>query len=71
LPLHAGASAERDIAATGDGVAADIRFRLDQDHRGAGLARDDGGGKPGRAGADHHDIGLAIPPARGVQRHVP
>ena len=31
--LHAGAAAERNIAAAGDGVTADIRFRLDQDHR--------------------------------------
>ena len=47
--LRAGAAAERDIAAAGDGVAADVLFGLDQDDRRAGFARDDRRGKPGRA----------------------
>ena len=59
--LVAGAAAERQIAARGDGVAADMVLCLDDDDRSAGLARDDRGRHPGRAGPDHDDIGLAIP----------
>ena len=59
--LHAGPAAERNIAATDDGVTADILFSLDQDHRGSRLPRDNGGGKSGRARADHDDVGFAIP----------
>ncbi len=59
--LVAGAAAERQIAAAGDGVAADVVLRLDQDDRRAGLARDDGRRQARGARADHHDVGLAIP----------
>ena len=59
--LIAGAAAERQVAARGDGMAADMRLRLDHDHRRAGLARHDGGRHAGRAGSDDDDIGFAIP----------
>ena len=59
--LVAGAAAERQIAAGGDGVAADMVLRLDDDDRRAGLARDNRGRQAGRAGADDDDVGLAIP----------
>ena len=59
--LIAGAAAERQIAARGDGVAADMRLRLDDDDRGAGFARDNRGRHSGRARADDDDIGFAIP----------
>ena len=59
--LVAGAAAERQIAAGGDGVAADVVFRLDHDNRRAGFTGHDGGRKARRARADHHNIGLAIP----------
>ncbi len=62
--LSARASPQGDVATAGDGVAADIRLRLDQDHRGAGLARDDGRGQARRPRADHDDIRLARPSVR-------
>ena len=42
-------------------MAADMRLRLDHDHRRAGLARHDGGRHARRAGSDDDDIGFAIP----------
>ena len=62
--LHAGAAAERNVAAAGDRVAADVRLGLHQDDRCAGLARDDRRRQSGRAGADHDDVGL-LPPFGG------
>jgi hypothetical protein len=59
--LVAGAAAERQIAAAGDGVAADMRLRLDHNNGSAGLAGDDCRRQAGGARADHHYIGLAIP----------
>ena len=59
--LVAGAAAERQVAARGDGVAADMRLRLDDDDRGAGFTRDDRGRHSGRARADDDNVGLAIP----------
>ena len=61
LLLVAGAAAERQVAAGGDGMAANMVLGLDDDHRRAGLARHDRGGQAGRAGADDDDVGLAIP----------
>ena len=62
--LVAGAAAERQIAARGDGVAADMVFRLDDDDRAACFARDDRGRQAGGAGADDDDVGLAMPMVR-------
>src|SRR5580658_9385884 len=42
-------------------MATDVVFRFDEDDRGAGLARYDRGGQPGRAGTDHDDVGFAMP----------
>ncbi|MEI9963419.1 MAG: hypothetical protein WDM92_00540 [Caulobacteraceae bacterium] len=56
--------AEGHGSAADDGVAADVRLGLDHDHRRAGLSRDDGGRQAHRAGADDHDVRLAVPPDR-------
>ena len=42
-------------------MAADMVFRLDHDHRGAGLARHDRGRQAGRARADDDHVGFAVP----------
>ena len=44
--LHAGAAAERDVAAAAGGVAAGMRLRLDEDDRSASFARTIAAGKP-------------------------
>jgi hypothetical protein len=59
--LVAGAAAERQVAARGDGMTADARLCLHDDHRGAGLARHDRGRHPRGARADDDDIGFAVP----------
>ena len=59
--LVAGAAAERQVAAGGDGMAADPRLRFDHDDRSAGFARHDRRRHSGRARPDHHDIGFAVP----------
>ena len=58
------AATERQVAAAGDGVAADVRLPLDDNDRGACLARDDRRRHAGGAGADHDNIGLAVPMGR-------
>ena len=65
--LRAGAAAERNVAAAADGVAADMLLRLDDDHRRAGLARDDRRREAHGAGADHHDVCLPAPSGRGMR----
>jgi hypothetical protein len=42
-------------------VTANVLLSLDQDHRRAGLLRDNGRGKPRRSRPDHHNIGVTIP----------
>ncbi len=59
--LHAGAAAERHVAAAHPRVAADMRLRLDHDHRGARFLGRDRGRETGRARADDDDVGLAMP----------
>jgi hypothetical protein len=62
--LIMGAAAERQVAAAGDSVTADMRLCLDDDDRGASLAGDDRRWHPGGARADHDDVSLAVPMER-------
>ena len=62
--LITGAAAERQVAAAGDGVTADMRLGLDDDDRSAGLAGDDRRRHAGGARADYDNVGLAIPMGR-------
>src|SRR6185312_15159285 len=61
LLLQRVTAAEMDPAAAQHGVAADVEILLDQDHRGAMVARRDGGGEARGAGADDDDISGEIP----------
>jgi hypothetical protein len=59
--LRAVAAAQRHVAAAGDRVAADVRFRLDHDHRGACLARHDRCWQPDGTGTHNHDACFNLP----------
>ncbi len=59
--LGRGAAAQRDVAGADGGVAADVVDGLDQDYRRAVLLGNNGGGQPGSAGSDHHNVGFMIP----------
>ena len=61
LFLGAGAAAQRDVAAADGSVAADVAVGLDQDYRRVALRGYNGGGQPGSAGSDHHDVSFFIP----------
>ena len=67
LLLQRVAAAELHAPAAQHAAAADVVVLLDDDHRGAKLARRDGGGQPGDAGADDDHVGGLVPvdaPAR-------
>ncbi len=59
--LHAGAAAERHIAAARDGVAADILLGLDENDRGSSFARHNGGRQARCARTDDHDVCRVLP----------
>ena len=61
LLLQGVAAAEMDAAAAQHGVAADVEVLLDDDHRGAVVARRHGGGEARGARADDHDIRRKLP----------
>ena len=60
LPLCAGAAAERNVAAAGDGMAADMRFGFDDDNGSARLAGGYRGGDAGRASTDDNDVASVV-----------
>ena len=64
FPLHAGAAAQRHVAAADHGVAADMVLGLDQDHLAPGLARDDRRRHAARARPHHHHVRLMVPAPR-------
>ena len=55
------AAADLDAAAAEHGATADVEILIDDDDGRAVIARTDGGGQPGGAGADHDHIGRMIP----------
>ena len=68
LLLDAGAAAERQVAATDTGMAADMGLCLDDDHRRAGFLGNDRGRESAGARADDDDVGLPMPLDRPLLR---
>ena len=66
--LQGVAAAEMDAAAAQHGMAADVVVLLDDNDRGAVVARRHGRGEARGAGADDHDISGEIPFHPGVSR---
>jgi hypothetical protein len=61
LLLQRVAAADLHPPAAQHAAAADVEILVHHDHRGAVVARADGGRKAGDAGADHHHVGGVIP----------